>query len=141
MGALTHSGEVLQGLPADASQINFDKTGTDLNATQTEAAIKEVNVKANTNAADITQLKSGLINKVEMKTTQDLNSANTTGVYFFAYNAQNVPSPHSGTVLTLTDASGVTGMQIARVTTENTVYVRFCDNSTWTAWKQLAFTA
>lgn len=65
MGALTHNGEVMQGLPADASQINFDKTGTDLNSTQTENAIKEVNTKANTNAADITQLKSGLANKID----------------------------------------------------------------------------
>lgn len=63
MGALTHNGEVLQGLPANASQINFDKTGTDLNSTQTENAIKEVNTKANTNANDIDQLKSGLNSK------------------------------------------------------------------------------
>lgn len=61
MGALTHNGEVLQSLPADASQINFDKTGTDLNSTQTEAAIKEVNGKVNDNADEIDQLKSGLI--------------------------------------------------------------------------------
>ena len=60
MGAITHNGEVLQRLPANASQINFDKTGTNLNSTQTEAAIKEVNTKVNTNAADIDQLKSGL---------------------------------------------------------------------------------
>lgn len=62
MGALTHNGEVLQGLPANASQINFDKTGTNLNSTQTENAIKEVNTKVNTNTDDITQLKSGLTN-------------------------------------------------------------------------------
>jgi len=60
MGALTHNGEIMQGLPANASQINFDKTGTDLNATQAEAAIKEVNRKVNTNTEDINQLKSGL---------------------------------------------------------------------------------
>ena len=48
MGALTHNGEVLQSLPANASQINFDNTGTNLNSTQTENAIKEVNTKANT---------------------------------------------------------------------------------------------
>lgn len=48
MGALTHNGEVLQRLPANASQINFDKSGTNLNSTQTENAIKEVNTKANT---------------------------------------------------------------------------------------------
>lgn len=60
MGAITHNGEVLQRLPANASQINFDKTGTDLNSTQTENAIKEVNTKVNTNTEDITQLKSGL---------------------------------------------------------------------------------
>lgn len=60
MGALTHNGEVLQRLPADASQINFNKTGTNLNSTQTENAIKEVNTKVNTNANDIDQLKSGL---------------------------------------------------------------------------------
>lgn len=62
MGALTHNGEVLQSLPANASQINFDKTGTNLNSTQTENAIKEVNTKVNTNTDDITQLKSGLTN-------------------------------------------------------------------------------
>ena len=62
MGAITHQGEVLQRLPADASQINFDKTGTNLNSTQTEAAIKEVNTKVNTNTDEIDQLKSGLIN-------------------------------------------------------------------------------
>lgn len=61
MGALTHDGEVLQSLPTNASQINFDKTGTDLNSTQVENAIKEVNAKVNTNADDITQLKSGLM--------------------------------------------------------------------------------
>ena len=60
MGALTHNGEVLQSLPANASQINFDKTGTNLNSTQTENAIKEVNAKVNTNTSDIDQLKSGL---------------------------------------------------------------------------------
>lgn len=47
MGAITHQGEVLQGLPADASQVNFNKTGTDLESTQTENAIKEVNGKVN----------------------------------------------------------------------------------------------
>lgn len=62
MGALTHNGDVLQGLPANASQINFDKTGTDLNSTQVENAIKEVNTKVNANTDDITQLKSGLTN-------------------------------------------------------------------------------
>ena len=60
MGALTHNGEVLQSLPANASQINFNKTGTNLNSTQVENAIKEVNGKVNTNTDDITQLKSGL---------------------------------------------------------------------------------
>lgn len=60
MGALTHNGDVLQGLPADASQINFNKAGTDLDSTQVENAIKEVNTKVNTNANDIDQLKSGL---------------------------------------------------------------------------------
>lgn len=60
MGALTHNGEVLQSLPANASQINFDKTGTNLNSTQAENAIKEVNTKVNTNTADIAQLRSGL---------------------------------------------------------------------------------
>lgn len=48
MGAITHNGEVLQRLPADAGQINFDNTGTNLNSTQVENAIKEVNTKVNT---------------------------------------------------------------------------------------------
>ena len=65
MGALTHNGEVLQRLPANASQINFDKTGTNLNSTQAENAIKEVNTKVNTNTSDITQLKSGLTGKAD----------------------------------------------------------------------------
>ena len=64
MGALTHNGEVLQNLPANASQINFDKTGTNLNSTQTENAIKEVNTKVNTNTADIAQLMRGLMGEV-----------------------------------------------------------------------------
>lgn len=68
MGSLTHNGEVLQSLPANASQINFDKTGTNLNATQTEAAIKEVNGKVNTNSEDINQLKSGLIGVGHVRT-------------------------------------------------------------------------
>lgn len=66
MGALTHNGEVLQGLPANASQINFDNTGTNLNSTQTENAIKEVNTKANTNATAINGLVSGLASKAKM---------------------------------------------------------------------------
>ena len=68
MGALTHNGEVLQRLPANASQINFDNTGTNLNSTQTENAIKEVNTKVNTNTSDITQLKSGLIGVGHIRT-------------------------------------------------------------------------
>lgn len=72
MGALTHNGEVLQSLPANASQINFNKTGTNLNSTQTENAIKEVNTKVNTNTTDINQLKSGLTNNSVNLTTSEL---------------------------------------------------------------------
>jgi len=55
----------LQSLPANANQINFDKTGTNLNSTQTENAIKEVNTKVNTNTTDINQLKSGYNKRAE----------------------------------------------------------------------------
>lgn len=78
MGAITHNGEVLQRLPADASQINFDKTGTDLSATQTENAIKEVNTKVNANADDITQLKSGLTKQVSNSITLPATSNGIT---------------------------------------------------------------
>lgn len=78
MGALTHNGEVLQSLPANASQINFDKTGTNLNSTQTENAIKEVNTKVNTNTDNITQLKSGLIKVVSGTRTFTDVAANTS---------------------------------------------------------------
>lgn len=87
MGALTHNGEVLQGLPANASQINFDKTGTDLNSTQTENAIKEVNTKVNTNTDDIDQLKSGLIKRVRI--TETTSSA---GIIAVAYDFDRVVS-------------------------------------------------
>lgn len=84
MGALTHNGEVLQRLPANASQINFDKTGTNLNSTQVENAIKEVNTKVNTNTTDIDQLKSGLIKH----TTETVSgTTNSSGVLISTYGA------------------------------------------------------
>lgn len=81
MGALTHNGEVLQRLPADASQINFDNTGTNLNSTQTENAIKEVNTKVNTNTDDIDELKSGLnkIKVISITAPSDLTSTAVGG--------------------------------------------------------------
>lgn len=79
MGAITHNGEVLQRLPANASQINFDKTGTNLNSTQTEAAIKEVNTKVNANTDDITQLKSGLIG-----IGTELNNTSYSGIKYIS---------------------------------------------------------
>lgn len=82
MGALTHNGEIMQGLPANASQINFDKTGTDLNATQAEAAIKEVNGKVNTNAEDITQLKSGIIKRTRITDTTSSAGTIATAIDF-----------------------------------------------------------
>lgn len=48
MGAITHNGDVLQGLPGDASQINYDNTSSGMAATQVQAAVDE--------------LKSGLTN-------------------------------------------------------------------------------
>lgn len=47
MGALTHNGEVLQSLPADASQINYDNTDSHLQATQVQAAVDELKIGLN----------------------------------------------------------------------------------------------
>lgn len=106
MGALTHNGEVLQRLPANASQINFDNTGTNLNSTQTENAIKEVNTKVNTNTSDITQLKSGLIgvdkisqyifNAETMTDFNDLVTDKAVTIYQIGYTANMSNKPSSG---------------------------------------------
>lgn len=50
MGALTHNGDVITGLPSTASQINYDNTSSGMAATQVQAAVDE--------------LKSGLTGKV-----------------------------------------------------------------------------
>lgn len=87
MGAITHSGEVLQKLPADASQVNFDKTGTNLTSTQTENAIKEVNTKVNTNTNDIAQLMSGLTSRLMIAQTNIEGvdfSTFVTGIFNYA---------------------------------------------------------
>lgn len=104
MGALTHNGEVLQSLPANASQINFDKTGTNLNSTQTENAIKEVNTKVNTNTTDINQLKSGLTTKVTFTSVGGTNSN---------YRDVTIPSDNNAVFLI------VAGGSITSVTTDS----------------------
>lgn len=48
MGAITHNGEVLQGLPGIASQVNYDNSDSGLSATQVQDAIDEVNAKLGT---------------------------------------------------------------------------------------------
>lgn len=42
MGAITHNGDVLQGLPSDANQVNYDNSDSGLNATQLQDAIDEI---------------------------------------------------------------------------------------------------
>lgn len=42
MGALTHNGEVLQGLPSDASQVNYDNSSSGMAATQVQDAVDEL---------------------------------------------------------------------------------------------------
>lgn len=42
MGALTHNGDVITGLPSTASQINYDNTSSGMAATQVQAAIDEL---------------------------------------------------------------------------------------------------
>lgn len=98
MGALTHNGEVLQSLPADASQINFNNTGTNLNSTQTENAIKEVNTKVNTNTDDITQLKSGLNSKVPFSivTSGSLHDIKQSGIYYITGGVSDRPMDGGG---------------------------------------------
>lgn len=132
MGALTHNGEVLQRLPADASQINFDKTGTNLNATQTENAIKEVNGKVNTNTDDITQLKSGLIGlivdvdapkrkNILPLSLANIKESNTSGTW-----SGNAYTINDATFTVNTDSNGVvTGITVngtASATTYFSVY-------------------
>ena len=63
MGALTHNGDVITGLPSTASQINYDNTSSGMAATQVQAAVDE--------------LKSGLTNLVKTYTAENVTfSAN-----------------------------------------------------------------
>ena len=112
MGALTHNGEVLQSLPANASQINFDKTGTNLNSTQVENAIKEVNTKVNTNTNDIAQLRSGLTNLTSANGGDAVDITDRVG----SANAYLVPA--NGYITLDTGASSSGGIDI-RITGAN----------------------
>jgi hypothetical protein len=55
---LNHLADFNNPHQVNADQVPFDNTGTDIVAIQTEEAIKEVNVKANTNVEDIDDLKA-----------------------------------------------------------------------------------
>ena len=44
-GIFTHNGNMLQALPSNASQINYDNSNTGLSATQVQNAIDELNAK------------------------------------------------------------------------------------------------
>ena len=87
-------------------------------------------------ANELDTLKSGLTNKIGIANTSNLNECITaSGVYAFAWDATGVPSGHSGVMLVIRNSNAETGMQIARVATENTIYVRFFDNAVFTAWQ------
>ena len=58
MGALTHNGDVITGLPSNASQINYDNTKSGMAATQVQAAVDEL--KSSLNVAQAGQSLSDL---------------------------------------------------------------------------------
>ena len=124
MAAISIDGTPMTALPSDADQINYDNTSSGMAATQVQAAVDE--------------LKNGLNSKVDITNTTNLNDCITySGVYRFAWDATGVPTGHSGAMLVLRNANAETGLQIARVATENTIYVRFFDNAVFTAWQPI----
>lgn len=144
MGAITHNGEVLQRLPANASQINFDNTGTDLNSTQAENAIKEVNSKVN-NLGYCNVLNA---EPITLAGDAELNNITNVGVYgniLYPSNLGHSPEPNN------TDASRVkllvsqTGSSLMNsieqqitiingVSGVNNTYKRQFLNNAWSDW-------
>lgn len=144
MGAITHNGEVLQRLPADASQINFDKTGTDLNSTQTENAIKEVNTKAN-NLGYCNVLNA---EPITLAGDAELNNITNVGVYggvLYPSNLGHSPEPSNANasqvklLVSQTGSSLINSLEqeitiINNVSGANNTYKRQFLNNTWSDW-------
>jgi hypothetical protein len=85
----------------------------------------------------IEAVESGLTSKIGVTHTTNLNDCATTGVYTFPFDATGVPSGHSGVMLVMRILTADTGLQIARVSTENTIYVRFFDAFVFSAWQTI----
>lgn len=106
MGALTHNGDVITGLPSIASQINYDNTSSGMAATQVQDAVDELNSnkqpKTDNNlqttsketTGAINELKSGLIvyfDSDELTFTDIANNANQNQIV----TNFNVPSGYT----------------------------------------------
>lgn len=88
-------------------------------------------------ANELDTLKSGLTNKIGVSTTTNLDECFASGIYNFLWDATGVPSGHTGVMLVMRTLTADTGVQIARVATENTIYVRFFDAAVFTAWQTI----
>ena len=71
MGALTHNGDVITGLPSTASQINYDNTSSGMAATQVQAAVDELR-SALTNKATIPVNSATLIDTIASGTLANI---------------------------------------------------------------------
>jgi hypothetical protein len=81
MGALTHNGDVISGLPSTASQINYDNTDSGMAATQVQAAVDELNSnkqpKTDNNLQTTSKETTGAINELKNELTGKQNSYST----------------------------------------------------------------
>ena len=76
-GAFTHNGNVVEGLPSIASQINYSNTSSGMQATQVQAAIDELNTnkqpKTDNNLTTTSKETTGAINELKSG-LNDVNS-------------------------------------------------------------------
>lgn len=76
-GAFTHNGNVVEGLPSIASQINYSNTSSGMQATQVQAAIDELNTnkqpKTDNNLTTTSKETTGAINELKSGLT-DVNN-------------------------------------------------------------------
>ena len=88
----------------------------------------------------IDEVTSGLNSKIGYNSTTNLDACIESGIYSYLWDSNNAPGGHAGVMLVMPQANKASGVQIARSATVNTIYVRFWDSSTFTAWSQVTLT-
>lgn len=89
MGALTHNGDVITGLPSTASQINYDNTSSGMAATQVQAAVDELNSvlnKAYTFNIDLTNKSLNTNYTVDLPSGFTADNSMIAGISLYKYN-------------------------------------------------------